>query len=1015
MLLRGVPPVLNFPAVHKDIARTASLGSGGGSDDDDFPTAGSALSSMPIARGLGGAKGGSDSRAESDADKRKPSKSTDKDKKKKSSGKKDKNKDKRDKDKRDKDKRDKDKKTDIKKEKKKDEDADDLLASFGKALTAPAPKAKAFDPLGGMGGAQKFDPLGGGRRGFDPLGSQSGSANSLTSLVPGLGGPAAGKEPAKPSAVSDWASAPTGSGRGGDKAEKKPEAAKQFNVLDAAKLIQSSGVRQYVETQNSGYNPVRKPGKSAFGAKKEGLADLSILSEESGSNGESSPEPESPGQRLDSPKRQDPYKPAAHAAEAQSRTAASSSRTKGIQPFAIDASGAKSAPAPTAAPATTSAFAAAPAGSSLGNLGKFGNIMMASDLLADLSAPEPSPAASAKAAPASGAEGKTRVAPMPVVVKEEGSSDFDIDLSEADIDLSDNSTDTLEVRPPAPSASRPSAPVAGTALARVTSPEEIPELRGTTPKSSHSASSVLSNVHFASELSSLDDAEDSSGFGSGKFGNIRLEPSPPISPPIIPNVPPDPVIIKAVGTGPKAAPAKFGYINIQRASGLARTNEDEDDDDLSDADLAPSPSPRSHTSSGDSDKPPPAPLGGDGRRGGELLASDRLILDKYSKIGRGSGGMFSSNFGNVQSASALVEKEAVVVDTFTSKFGNLRSASSLTASAAKEEVEDTFASKFGNLQMASSLTAAVAEEEEVTFASKFGNLQMASALSAASPAPQARPHSRATSSPSDSLPSRTPSPGSPASSNDGRRVGDTGISAGGALGKFGNIHLASDLLAETAGRGAVEQATARRGGGDRESGRGGGGAGGAVEIRSPTFTGVSSKFGNLQLASDLADEISRGRPAAGRGGDLGSKRGGRGGGEGTGGLENAALACVGSTLCFGNLRLASAADLLADAALDLPHHLGGAAGGSERASEEERWRGGREGDRDTEPVRTSSVEPPEVVSEDGSAQGYDVKGGETDSGGYEDDFDGESVHSEGALSQASGLFYLFSGSLLTLN
>ena len=192
-------------------------------------------------------------------------------------------------------------------------------------------------------------------------------------------------------------------------------------MLDAAKLIQSSGVRQYVETQNSGYNPVRKPGKSTFGAKKEGLADLSILSEESGSgsNRESSPEPEFQEQRLDSCKRQDPYKPAAHAAEAHSRTAASSSRSGGIQPFVSDALGAKSAPAPTAAPATTNAIAAAPAASSLGNLGRFGNIMMASDLLADLSAPEPSPAASTTAAPAGGAAGKTKVAPKQVVVKEE--------------------------------------------------------------------------------------------------------------------------------------------------------------------------------------------------------------------------------------------------------------------------------------------------------------------------------------------------------------------------------------------------------------------------------------------------------------------------------------------------------------------------------------------------------------------------------------------------------------------
>ena len=41
--------------------------------------------------------------------------------------------------------------------------------------------------------------------------------------------------------------------------------------------------------------------------------------------------------------------------------------------------------------------------------------------------------------------------------------------------------------------------------------EVLQELRGFTPKSSHSTSSVLSNVHFASELSSLDDAEDSGG------------------------------------------------------------------------------------------------------------------------------------------------------------------------------------------------------------------------------------------------------------------------------------------------------------------------------------------------------------------------------------------------------------------------------------------------------------------------------------------------------------------------
>jgi len=274
--------------------------------------------------------------------------------------------------------------------KKKDEDADDLLASFGKAMTAPVPKSKVFDPLGGMGGGLKsFDPLGGGAKAFDPLGttSTSGLVGFGLGARPVSGGQTDG---AWSSMTSDWASAPSGAGKVG---EKQHEAPKSFNVLDAAKLIQSSGVRQFVETQNSGYNTLRKPGKSTLGAKRDGgMADLSILSEESASFGGSSPEPDSPPLTTETAKKME----AAAAAAAKEAPSARFGKVQPVsQPFASSAPSLQRLAASSSSSSSSTSkvvVSALSVGASVGG-GKFGNLMFASDLLSDMSAPSPEPVA----------------------------------------------------------------------------------------------------------------------------------------------------------------------------------------------------------------------------------------------------------------------------------------------------------------------------------------------------------------------------------------------------------------------------------------------------------------------------------------------------------------------------------------------------------------------------------------------------------------------------------------------
>ena len=288
------------------------------------------------------------------------SKSSDKDQKKKSSSKKDKDKD-------------KDRKKDKKKDRKKDEEADELLASLTKAM-APNPRAKVFDPLGSMGG--------GGPKKFDPLGSGAGLGDSSL-LGPGLGTrPSPSGLPSdaaenKSMVGSEWAGAPEGTGKSNVPTIQADPVGKNFNVLDAAKLIQSSGVRHFVETQNSGYNQLRKPGKPSFGPKKDGIADLSILSEESlsGHSG-SSPEPGSPpGGNVAS----DACKPVAH-----------------------------SAPVPAAGTFQDLGGSSQILGSAFLGGGKFGNLAFASDLLAESPpAPSPEPDTAVVSAPGStrGSEG----------------------------------------------------------------------------------------------------------------------------------------------------------------------------------------------------------------------------------------------------------------------------------------------------------------------------------------------------------------------------------------------------------------------------------------------------------------------------------------------------------------------------------------------------------------------------------------------------------------------------------
>jgi hypothetical protein len=106
---------------------------------------------------------------------------------------------------------------------------------------------KSFDPLGG----KKFDPLGAGggaSKKIDPLGSASSLSGGSSSAF-GLLGPvlvtttSAQPDATKSSATSGWASAPNTGAKEPDKDQDKYDAPKTFNVLDAAKLIQSSGTQ----------------------------------------------------------------------------------------------------------------------------------------------------------------------------------------------------------------------------------------------------------------------------------------------------------------------------------------------------------------------------------------------------------------------------------------------------------------------------------------------------------------------------------------------------------------------------------------------------------------------------------------------------------------------------------------------------------------------------------------------------------------------------------------------------
>jgi hypothetical protein len=130
---------------------------------------------------------------------------------------------------------------------KKDDDVDDLLGSFG------APSA--------FSSRTTFDPLSGAR--FDPLKNTS---FGLDAGRPETGGPSLG--PDGPDGGPGDSKPGGGGGKPPPAAKVGPEAtrpapskpAKPLSVSDAARLIRQSGVRDYVEHHNSGYNTPRRPG-----------------------------------------------------------------------------------------------------------------------------------------------------------------------------------------------------------------------------------------------------------------------------------------------------------------------------------------------------------------------------------------------------------------------------------------------------------------------------------------------------------------------------------------------------------------------------------------------------------------------------------------------------------------------------------------------------------------------------------------------------------------------------------
>jgi hypothetical protein len=153
----------------------------------------------------------------------------------------------------------------------------------------PSSAKGAFDPFGG----NKFDPLKGMTMGLGLSVKQAtpkpadGREEGNKTETPTVGGERDnGARPggARPATVTSSTAAPVPTER-------------KFNVQDAAALIRQSGVRDFVEFKNSGYNQIRKPGTRLALAGRAGptSAVLDCLAEESSRSGSESPT--SPGLR----------------------------------------------------------------------------------------------------------------------------------------------------------------------------------------------------------------------------------------------------------------------------------------------------------------------------------------------------------------------------------------------------------------------------------------------------------------------------------------------------------------------------------------------------------------------------------------------------------------------------------------------------------------------------------------------------------------------------------------------
>ena len=259
-----------------------------------------------------------------------------------------------------------------------------------------------------------------------------------------------------------------------------------------------------------------------------------------------------------------------------------------------------------------------------------------------------------------------------------------------------------------------------------------PTSRGLTPQSSHSSASAALHFDVGSELSSLDAAEGSSDFGSGKFGNLRL-----YSPPMSIDLDQDEVEIEITRASEVASGGGKGKVQPQEPEGFVglssrpgsvqiASHSDLRLDEGHGAD-------KSSSSLSSPSSPSPASL--------SSSAGTAYGLDK--------AGSRLSKFGNVQlsgAADLLIEGNAEAGETS----GTLGSVAADVGRGSLTSNDLAILSKFGNIHMATDLLshpdsppsspqrqpraeALLEGEDEATseraaWSSKFPNLHAASDL-----------------------------------------------------------------------------------------------------------------------------------------------------------------------------------------------------------------------------------------------------------------------------------------------